>query len=357
MTSWPGCPECEVRRREEWAAEYDRWCKTPVADVPELVASWADDTDPRQVMVGGSGLYRFRCAKGHYPRISPLSFLDGGCPSCKAAETRAKPHYLADVDPEVASQWHPTLNGKLTPHNVLFDSKRDVWWRADCCGFEWQESVRDRNKYQRWRCPKCRTILDSLAWHDPGLAAEWSTSNPVSAWKVRPTASTSFVPEWICSVNPAHVWRASLASRSSGAECPECRRSGKSRVELAYLSAATQVFGEARSGVLLRDNAFSTRAVWSADIIVEVNGRAAAIEYDGSYWHSPTAKQLVDERKSLDLLAAGYVVVRLREDELPPLGIEDQCYREIRVFSTTPQPCPVMEEVYKWVNQFLSKES
>jgi hypothetical protein len=70
--------------------------------------------------------------------------------------------------------------------------------------------------------------------------------NPVIAWQVRPTAATAFVPVWICSTDPAHVWNAPLASRSSGAECPECTEHGKSRVELDHHAAAVAVFGAAR---------------------------------------------------------------------------------------------------------------
>jgi len=346
------CSRCKAQWENNWQAEKARWQRTSVADVPALAAAWADDADPRRVTVVGRGLeaYRFKCPNGHTPRVRPLLFLDNGCPYCRANQSAANNrHYLADTDPEVASQWHPNLNGKLTPETVLWNSKRDVWWRADCCGHEWREPVRDRNKYQRWRCPNCRTILDSLAWHDPGLAAEWSSTNPLTAWQLRPTASTPFVPQWVCSINPEHVWTAPRASRSHGADCPECRQTGKSRVELGYHTAAAATFGDARSGVPLRDKAFTSRSVWSADITVEAGERKVVIEYDGSYWHSPAAKRLIDERKSRDLLAAGYVVVRLREDDLPPLRIEHDSYREIRVYSSAPQPQQVMDQIRDWV--------
>ncbi len=350
---WGDCPDCRERRSREFEAEYARLKRTPVAAVPELAAAWADTVDPRHVMVAGSGLYRFRCDKGHHPRISPYTLMESGCPHCRGLATAASRavyrSYVTDVYPEVASQWHPTRNGELRPERVVFNSKRNVWWLADCCGHEWQEPVRDRNKYRRLRCPECKTILDSLAWHDPGLAAEWSPTNSVSAWNVRPTASTQFVPEWICSVNPSHVWQAPLASRSSGAECPECREMGKSRVELDHHAAASEVFGDARSGKILRDKEFNWRKQWSADITVELEGRRVVVEYDGCYWHSPPAKQLIDERKTLDLLAAGYVVVRLREDELPALPIAHTHYREFRVYSSAPRPLPVMQEVWEWL--------
>lgn len=346
------CPECRARRSREFDIEYERLKHTPAADFPELLAAWDDETDPRQAMVvGGYRSYRLKCAAGHSPNESLYTFLRSGCPSCRGQETAKNPTYLADFYPEIASQWHPNRNGKLTPQNVRYNSKRNVWWFADCCGYEWQEAVRDRNKYQRWRCPQCRTILDSLAWHDPGLAAEWSPNNPISAWQVRPTASTRFLPEWICSVNPKHVWHAPLSSRSNGAECPECREAGKSRVELDHHSAAGDIFGNARSGAVLRSELFNWRKQWTADISVEVKGHNVVIEYDGSYWHSPPPKQLIDERKTLDLLAAGYVVVRLRENDLPTLGIENPHYRELRVYSSAPQPLVVMQEIRDWLTQ------
>jgi hypothetical protein len=148
---------------------------------------------------------------------------------------------------------------------------------------------------------------------------------------VRLHSSTPFVPEWICATDAGHVWRAPLSSRSIGAECPECSEAGKSRVELDHHAGAVGVMGNARSGVDLRHEAFTTRLSWTTDISVSVNGYTLVIEYDGAYWHSAAAKVLVDERKSLDLLSAGCLVVRLREDNLPPLAIENPRYREIRV--------------------------
>jgi hypothetical protein len=352
------CPPCSAIRKAKWEKEYERWKSTPVADVPELAAAWADEADPRTVMVAGDWrLRRFRCPAGHHPRISPLTFLQSGCPSCRGTETRkSQKNWLADTLPEIASQWHPTRNGKLTAQDVVWDSKRTVWWLADCCGHEWEESPRSRDKYDRLRCPECRTILGSLAWQDPGLAAEWSPANPVTAWHVRPYASTPFVPEWVCATNPAHIWTSSLSVRSNGAECPECREVGKSKVELAHHAAAEERFPGARSGAVLRDKAFTTRKSWSADISVDVGGRLLVVEYDGAYWHREPAKVLTDARKTADLLAAGYLVVRLREDDLPPLDIDSARYLEIRVYSAAAQPQKAMEAISSWLGGLESAE-
>lgn len=133
-----------------------------------------------------------------------------------------------------------------------------MWWRADCCGHEWQETVGPR-QVPTAALPPVPHHPWLMAWSDPGLAAEWSTANPVSAWDVRPYANTDFVPEWVCAINPDHVWQMSLASRSAGAECPECGPTGKSRVELDHYAAARELFGDARSNALLREPAFTAR--------------------------------------------------------------------------------------------------
>jgi len=174
---------------------------------------------------------------------------------------------------------------------------------------------------------------------------------------VRPHGSTNFLPEWICSTNQNHVWNAELSGRSNGTECPECSETGKSKVELAHHQAAIQAFGNARSGIILRDKRFQTRTTWTVDIITTCGDHHLIIEYDGAYWHAAEAKQLVDTRKTEDLLAAGYTVVRLREDELPSLPVHHQRYNEIRVYSTAEQPKKVMEDIQSWLSSVGNERS
>ena len=151
-----------------------------------------------------------------------------------------------------------------------------------------------------------------------------------------PTGQTPFVPAWICSTNADHAWHASLASRTGGSGCPECREHGKSQVELGHHAAAERAFGRAASGQAMRHDAFARRSHWLVDITVELaTGRTLVIECDGSYWHAD--KYEVDVEKSRDLLAAGYFVVRLREHPLASLPIDDPAYGEFVVHSATPR--------------------
>lgn len=356
MTRSPGCPRC----REARAREYDQWLASfaglTVMDVPELLAAWADTTPPALVPVlDGTfnpgcrngyqprGMYNFRCENSHHPKISPISWLERGCQYCRANATR-KAAAQADVSrlsPEIAAQWHPTRNGGWTAEQASPESRRMAWWLDPNCGHQWQQTPRERDKYTRRRCPECGTVLDSLAYHYPEIAAEWSQVNALTPWHVRPADDR--LAEWICPENPAHRWSATPVSRVSGSTCPECQVAGKSRVELEHLDAAREVFGDAVSGRRVHNDAFARATSWTVDILVSVDDREVAIEYDGSYWHAD--KSDLDTKKSCGLLAAGITVVRLREHPLTPLGIDDPNYHELVVYSDAPDPHGTMTTV------------
>ncbi|MBE1876106.1 zinc-ribbon domain-containing protein [Myceligenerans pegani] len=356
MTGGVACPVCEPRRQAAWSAAVDKYKHTPVSSLAELLEAWDDEADPATVMIAGDWeLRRFRCPAGHHPRVGPLRYLTAGCPHCRGQRTMQNTLAALEDDlaaygmnPEIAAQWHPSKNQGLKQAHIPPTSRRTVWWREESCGHEWMATPTERDKRQRLRCPECRTILDSLAYHFPALARQWAPDNPVTAWHVRPSATLSFVPRWICPQNPDHVWEASLISRTSGSTCPMCKQVGTSAPELAILQAAHDRFGNATSGRPLRHQAFTTRAVWHPDVTVDLpDGDLLVIEYDGSYWHANKAH--VDLAKSLDLLAAGHHLVRLREHPLPPLTIKSERYYEIIVYATAPDPTNVVAEIAAWL--------
>lgn len=311
---------------------------TPCSDVPELMEAWDDARDPRTTMVWptswrgmipGDGQFRFKCKNGHHPAAFPYSYLENGCPSCRGLATRGTGPYLADAAPELAAEWIRERNGKWTPENTRDSSKRTVWWRCLACGNEWEATPRSRMKRDGQVCPSCGKIQGSIAWTYPRIADEWDSSNPRSPWTVRPHAKLAFTPLWNCPKNPAHKWRSQVGSRIAGAECPECVDSNKSRIELRYFETLRKTFGYGRSGARYERPEFSNS--WSVDISLRVNGMDVAVEYDGKYWHE--GKKATDGRKSRELLDAGFIVVRVREEGLEPLGIESPRYGEIFVRS------------------------
>ena len=53
---------------------------------------------------------------------------------------------LAEVNPELAKQWHPTKNGDLTPNDVKAGSSKKVWWKCDKGDdHEWETAIGNRS--------------------------------------------------------------------------------------------------------------------------------------------------------------------------------------------------------------------
>ncbi len=360
MTTWLSelsCPSCKAAWNLKLENRRRELSTKTVADIPELLASWIDSMPPALVPVLSTDYFKFRCAKGHHSTRRPESYMDGGCSYCLAAETRKANVEAAKADPEssrlspeISTQWHPTRNGVWRLPEVSPDSRRPAWWRDPVCGHEWQATPRERDKYKRLRCPECETVLDSLAFLYPELAAQWAPENSLSPWHVRPNTSMLVEqPLWMCPNNPEHRWRASPASRATGTSCPDCREYGKSAVELAHSIEARRVFGNAASGHRVCSEKFSRRGAWTVDILVKLDsGVQLAIEYDGAYWHAD--KAALDTEKSLDLLAAGLNVVRLREAPLAPLAIDNASYQEVTVYSDAPDPAGVIARVCSLVH-------
>lgn len=65
----------------------------------------------------------------------------------------AKLYSLAETNPELAKEWHPTKNGALKPTDVTADSNRKVWWllpyddpkTGKHFDFEWEATINHRN--------------------------------------------------------------------------------------------------------------------------------------------------------------------------------------------------------------------
>lgn len=75
-----------------------------------------------------------------------------GCPYCTGKRVLAGENDLATTDPDLAAQWHPTLNAPLTPSDVKRGSNRKVWWQCPK-GHVWQKIVYIRSNGNG--CPIC----------------------------------------------------------------------------------------------------------------------------------------------------------------------------------------------------------
>lgn len=132
-----------------------------------------------------------------------------------------KERSLNDVAPELSREWHPVLNGAITPDNVYAKSGHKYWWICEK-GHEWQATPAKRVSNHRG-CPYCtnQRVLkgyNDLATLFPDLAKQWSPNNTLSPDEVVGMSSKEYY--WVGSCG--HEWKAALSSRRKGVGCPYC---------------------------------------------------------------------------------------------------------------------------------------
>ena len=129
---------------------------------PELAASWHPTKNgklsPRDVTRYTKTLVWWQCPNGpdHEWRTSPQQrwYVKTGCPCC-ANRKLSVTNCLATLRPDLAREWHPTLNGSLTPQTLVAFSHKRVWWKCRAAGHSWSTAVRDRAKPDGRGCPAC----------------------------------------------------------------------------------------------------------------------------------------------------------------------------------------------------------
>lgn len=98
----------------------------------------------------------WQCSIGHAYQscICARTVSNSNCPYCTGRKVLAGFNDLATLKPDVAAQWHPTLNGTLTPSNVTPGSHRKVWWLCSE-GHVWKAVIYSRTGKKKCGCPVC----------------------------------------------------------------------------------------------------------------------------------------------------------------------------------------------------------
>ena len=148
-----GCPVCAGR--QVVAGDNDL-----ASQFPAVAAQWYQEKNgsltPRQVTSSSNRKVWWRCEKGHNyeATIAARTMRGSGCPYCSGKKMLPGFNDLATLEPNIAAQWHPTLNGTLTPEMVTIGAHRKVWWQCDQ-GHIWKAAVYSRAGPQKCGCPIC----------------------------------------------------------------------------------------------------------------------------------------------------------------------------------------------------------
>ncbi len=148
-----GCPVCAGRN--VISGDNDL-----AANFPDIAAQWHPTKNgaltPERVAPSSNRKVWWRCPRGHeYQAVVGHRTAKGsGCPYCAGKRVLAGFNDLSTREPKVAAQWHPTLNGALTPEMVTVGSRRKVWWQCSD-GHVWRAVIYSRAGPQKCSCPVC----------------------------------------------------------------------------------------------------------------------------------------------------------------------------------------------------------
>jgi hypothetical protein len=206
---------------------------------PELIAEWHPTKNtsitPEAISYGSATKVWWKCSQNHEWSASPNDRSQGrGCPECakiKRAVSRRKKEVtkhgsLAENNPSLARQWHPTFNGSLTPYDVTAGCPDKVWWQCEKDKRHvWDASISSRNSGVG--CPICSghkivVGINDLATVRPDLACQW---HPTKNGNLKPTQFTEHNEKsvwWLCAKDRRHEWQAKISNRANGNNCPYC---------------------------------------------------------------------------------------------------------------------------------------
>ena len=146
-----GCPICSGK--EVLTGFNDLATKNP-----EVVSLWHPKKNgnltPEKVASRSGKKVWWQCEKGHEWQTA-ISGVSAGsrCPICSNRVVLAGFNDLTTTHPQIAAEWHPTLNGDLKPQEVSKGSTKRVWWKC-AGGHEWQTTPNSRTNSGSG-CPVC----------------------------------------------------------------------------------------------------------------------------------------------------------------------------------------------------------
>lgn len=277
---------------------------------------------------------------------------------------------LQTLSPEIAREWHPTLNDDLTPSQVHNGSSKVVWWLCSK-GHTYQKTVSKRT-IRGQGCPICRKENHSFANVHPELLEQWDyEKNTISPDDV--FYGSERVVWWKCS--NGHCYEQKVNSKSNGLGCPICSHQQVSNDtclavvcpkiakewhptkngELTPFDVMPQshkkvwwlclngheyqsvIYARQKSGCPVCDSekrtSFPEQAIlyylgqvfptesrsnlggFEADIYCPTCN--VAIEYDGEYFHQSNESSAREERKNTYFIEQKILLIRIKETKKP----------------------------------------
>lgn len=133
---------------------------------PHLVEEWnfeKNKSTPNDYSSGSGKKVWWKCKTYNHEWEAVINSRVKGnnCPICSNYVTIEGVNSLADTHPELANEWHPTLNKPLTPHSITAGSGKSLFWVCSE-NHVWKVKASDR-VFHNTHCPQCQSKLFSSA--------------------------------------------------------------------------------------------------------------------------------------------------------------------------------------------------
>lgn len=313
-----GCPYCSGRKTtREKSLSFTH---------PDIASQWHftknDKLTPFDVSFGSSKKvwwYCSKCKSDYCSIIANRTKQGTGCSYC-ANISKNHTNSLATVNPLLASEWHPTKNGELTPSDVVPKSAKHVWWLGEC-GHEWNARLEVRNLGSG--CPICDNKRILIGFNDM-----WTTNPELASMLLNPedgykyTQSSNKKLDWKCNAcNYINRNKRISDIRKVTNSCPSCS-DGRSYPEkfMHNLLSVCKIDFEHQKSFSWSTGKRYDFYIPSLNMIIETHGRQHYYEWNfkGVIKRSLKEEQENDRLKKEYAIKNGinnYVVIDCRRSE------------------------------------------
>ena len=233
-----GCPRCGIERMVD--VRNQRYLDThgSLLDAnPAFLLDWNYEKNttisPDKVSIASNKKVWWKCRTCGYEWQATICGRKSGhgCNKCarirrstiQSRQAAKKSGSLLKMNPALATEWHPTKNGDLTPDMFSDGSNRKVWWSCSN-GHEWQASISNRSRGRG--CPYCSNRKVCSGFNDlqtrfPNVAQEWAydKNGGITPADILPHTNKRY---WWCCKQCGYEWQTSPNHRCSGQGCPQC---------------------------------------------------------------------------------------------------------------------------------------
>ncbi len=143
-----GCPYCEHRAVLKGYNDLQTL-------FPDVAKTWSpkNKMNPFEVSARSNAEVLWLCENGHEWKARVADRTDGhGCPYCAGQRVWKGFNDLATTHPELISEWSDK-NVNLSPEEITYKNRTNVWWHCSKCGNDYQAVVYARANGRI--CPFC----------------------------------------------------------------------------------------------------------------------------------------------------------------------------------------------------------